>query len=73
MVTTIQRDYTVRKYSSLVLNGKTADHEDMTTTTRTPLNRRLRASLRHAWSDQVKAQRALLRLTPYDDYLQHRR
>lgn len=42
-------------------------------TNRTSLNRRLRTTLRLAWDDQVRAQRALLRLTPYDDYLQHRR
>jgi hypothetical protein len=45
----------------------------MTTTNRAPLTRRLRASLRHSWDDQVRAQRALLRLTPYDDYLRNRR
>ena len=73
MPSTIQRDYIVRKYSSLVLNDRTSDDRGMNTTTHTPLNRRLRATLRHAWDDQVRAQRALLRLTPYDDYLQNRR
>jgi hypothetical protein len=45
----------------------------MNTKNRTPITRRIRASMRHSWSDQVAAQRALLRLTPYDDYLQNRR
>jgi hypothetical protein len=45
----------------------------MTTTNRTSLTSRLRSSLHHSWSDQVRAQRALLRLTPYDDYLRNRR
>lgn len=29
--------------------------------------RNLRSALRHLWDDQVAAQRALLRLTPYFD------
>ena len=45
----------------------------MNTKSRTSMTRRIRASMRHAWDDQVAAQRALLRLTPYDDYLQRRR
>ena len=35
--------------------------------TRTPISRRIRTSLSHAWQDQVAANRALLRLAPYFD------
>ena len=34
---------------------------------------RLRTFLRYAWGDQVAANRALLQLRPYDDYLINRR
>ena len=34
---------------------------------------RFRTFLRYAWSDQVAANRALLRTQPYDDYLINRR
>jgi hypothetical protein len=36
-------------------------------------NQRFRTFMRHAWSDQVAANRAMLRLRPYDDYLINRR
>jgi uncharacterized short protein YbdD (DUF466 family) len=45
----------------------------MTTTLHTPRKHGLRERLRDAWGDTVKANRALFRLPPYDDYLQHRR
>ena len=44
----------------------------MSTTNRISLTRRFRSALRHSWDDQVRAQRALLRVTPYDDYLRTR-
>ncbi len=34
---------------------------------------RLRRFVHHMWSDQVAANRALLRPPPYDDYLLNRR
>ena len=34
---------------------------------------RIRTFLHYAWGDQVAANRALLRLRPYDDYLINRR
>jgi hypothetical protein len=34
---------------------------------------RIRNFVRHMWSDQVAAHRALLRVPPYDDYLLNRR
>jgi hypothetical protein len=36
-------------------------------------NKRFRTFMRYAWGDQVAANRALLKLTPYDDYLINRR
>jgi hypothetical protein len=39
----------------------------------TQKTRRLRTFLRYAWGDQVAANRALLQLRPYDDYLINRR
>jgi hypothetical protein len=39
----------------------------MNTTQNTTKNRRVRTFMRYAWSDQVAAHRALLRLTPYFD------
>jgi hypothetical protein len=35
--------------------------------------KRFRAFMRHAWGDQVAANRAMLQLRPYDDYLINRR
>jgi hypothetical protein len=34
---------------------------------------RIRTFMRYAWGDQVNANRALLQLRPYDDYLINRR
>ena len=34
---------------------------------------RITSFVRHMWSDQVAANRALLRYPPYDDYLVNRR
>jgi hypothetical protein len=36
-------------------------------------SKRFRTFMRYAWGDQVAANRALLQLTPYDDYLLNRR
>lgn len=36
-------------------------------------NQRIRTFMRSVWGDQVAANRALLRLRPYDDYLMNRR
>jgi hypothetical protein len=70
----IQRCFTKGKQSSLVLNGFARHHGLMTehtTTTQTTASRhgRLRTLLKHAWDDSVAANRALLRVAPYDDYL----
>ena len=45
----------------------------MTTTENTTKNKRFRTFLRYAWGDQVAANRALLQMRPYDDYLINRR
>ncbi|HEX4688478.1 MAG TPA: hypothetical protein VH228_16985 [Nocardioides sp.] len=34
---------------------------------------RFRTFVRHMWGDQVAANRALLRVQPYDDYLRNHR
>jgi hypothetical protein len=36
-------------------------------------HQRFRTFMRYAWGDQVAANRALLQLRPYDDYLINRR
>jgi hypothetical protein len=65
----------VRKKHSLVLNSQTEDHGGMTTnqSSRPTRRRRLRDSLREAWLDTRRADRALAQLAPYDDYLFNRR
>ena len=45
----------------------------MNTNQRPSTQHRLRTFLRYAWGDQVAANRALLRMPPYDDYLINRR
>jgi uncharacterized short protein YbdD (DUF466 family) len=45
----------------------------MRTTTHTPHKHGIRSFLRYAWDDTVKANRAMFRLPPYDDYLQNHR
>ena len=45
----------------------------MTTNQQTTKKSRIRDSLRSIWHDTSKANRAMFRLPPYDDYLQHRR
>lgn len=45
----------------------------MTTHDATTRTQRIRSFVRHAWSDQVAANRALMQLRPYDDYLINRR
>jgi uncharacterized short protein YbdD (DUF466 family) len=45
----------------------------MRTNENTPKKRRIRDSLRYVWQDTTKANRAMFRLPPYDDYLQHER
>jgi len=64
---TLQHRFTFRKKRSLVLNGSVRHHGGMNTTQNTTKNRRVRTFMRYAWSDQVAAHRALLRLTPYFD------
>ena len=43
------------------------------TTHEFPTKNRFRTFMRYVWSDQVAANRALLQLRPYDDYLINRR
>ena len=45
----------------------------MTEKTKLSRGQRIRTFVRDAWGDQVAANRALLRLQPYDDYLINRR
>jgi hypothetical protein len=44
------------------------------TTNKTPsTSKRFGTFVRHVWDDQVAAHRALLRVSPYDEYLFNRR
>ena len=45
----------------------------MRTPENTTKSRQLRTFLRDAWGDSVKAHRAMLRVSPYDDYLRNHR
>jgi hypothetical protein len=45
----------------------------MTTHENTSKGGRFRTFVRHAWGDSVAAHRAMLRVSPYDDYLINRR
>jgi hypothetical protein len=45
----------------------------MTENSKLSKGQRFRTFVRYAWGDQVAANRALLRLQPYDDYLINRR
>jgi hypothetical protein len=73
MAATIQQRYTFRKKRSLVLKSRRDHHEGMNTNQKPSTQHRLRTFLRYAWGDQVAANRALLRMPPYDDYLINRR
>ena len=69
----IQQHYRVDKKHSLVLNGCGLHDRCMTTNDKTSRGRRLRTFVRDAWTDQLRASKALLELQPYDDYLINRR
>ena len=45
----------------------------MTTHQKPTKGQRFRSFLHYAWGDQVAANRAMLQLRPYDDYLINRR
>jgi hypothetical protein len=73
MAPTIQHPYIFSKKHSLVLHGAVHHHGHMTENRNPSRNQRFRTFMRYAWGDQVAANRALLKLTPYDDYLVNRR
>ena len=63
----------VRKKHSLVLNNAEGHHRGMNTNENASKTSRFRTFIRYAWSDQVRANSALLRIQPYDEYLFNRR
>jgi hypothetical protein len=73
MVTIIQQHYKVRKKHSLVLNNVTGHHGHMNQNQKTSKAHQFRTFMRHAWDDQVRANRSLFRVQPYDDYLINQR
>jgi len=76
MLLILQHYFTNRKKHSLVLKGFSRHHGLMNETTKkttTTRASRVRTFLKYAWGDQVAANRALLRVPPYEDYLLNHR